>query len=210
MACTNASTITTDLVIEKAVRGMHPDGSDHYEIFKFRGMSSELSETQLEHHYVSSMSRAFYPSGIVEEGPSAAEPIELQRVAATAFSRPGEFAIGGDGARARRLATADRLPFVKSVRGRYFGWAAVNIPAVLQAGTVGAGHVQLSNPTGAVSGPMTNARLYGIFRGKVSDHTGSGAASVNLVPCHGTLDGEHDLHCDGIKAPDPFLTGAMV
>jgi hypothetical protein len=205
MACTNADTIYTDLVVEKAVKGLHPDGSEHYELFKFSGMSGELAEDSLEHHYVSSMSRAFYPSLTVEHGHAVENVTELDRVAATKFAHPGEFDILGDGPRANRIAAAPRLPFVKSVRGRYFGWAAVNLDAVLAAGTVGAGMVQLSNPTSAVSKEATNARLYGLFRGKLSDHSGSGIAEMNIVPCHGTVDGEHDLHADGTCLPDPFL-----
>jgi hypothetical protein len=204
MACTNQTTIWTDLVIEKAIRGMHPDGTDHFEIYRFSGMSSALSESQLEHHYLSLTQRPFYPSGRVEEGPWVAAPIELERVAATTFARTRAYEIDGDGERAERMASSS-MPFVTSVRGRYHGWAAVNLQSVLDQGTVLARDVQLANPTDPVAGPLTNARLYGIFRGKLSDHTGDGVVDVNTIRCHGTVDGEHDLHCDGTKLADPFM-----
>jgi hypothetical protein len=203
MACTNRATVFTDLVIEKALDGLHPDGSPHYEIFKFAGASTPLGPATFQHHYVSLGGRRFYPSGEVENGEPEVVPIELQRVAETRFTRIGDLDLLGDGPRAEALRT-EELPFVDTVRGRYSGWASVDLDRVAESGRVGAGSVQLSSPTHPVAGPMTNARLFGTFRGKVSDWAGSGRIQLNAIPCHGTVDGEHDLLCDGSEVDDRF------
>jgi hypothetical protein len=203
LASTNVKTFATDLTIEKELKGLHADGTPHYEIFPFRGISVEYEGNLVEHNYLSETIRAFYPSGIVEKGAAAGVPVSLARVAATALARQGEVEIQGDGERADRLRAAP-MPFVQSVRGRFFGWAAANLEAILEAGIVGAGHVQLSNPTDPVAGPMTNAKLYGTFRGKSGDYTGAGRMTLNAIKCHGTPDGHVDLHADGTGMPDPF------
>lgn len=201
MACTNTRTFMTDLVIEKALEDLHPDGSTHYEIFKFKGFSFRLTERVQEHHYESLTMRRFYPSGIVEEGDSVMIPVPLARIAGTETTGSLRYTVEGEGARADRIRDAG---FVHTVRGRYFGWAAINLDAVLSTGRVAPGFVQLSNPTDPIAGPMTNTRLYGTFRGKIGDLTGDGVLDVNTTPCHGTEDGEHDLHCDGSRVEDPF------
>lgn len=206
MACTNQSTFMTDLVIEKALEELHADGSTHYEIFKFKGFSFRLTDRVQEHHYESLTMRRFYPSGIVEDGDSVLISVPLARIAGTETDgtptgTTASYTVDGDGPRAERIRDGG---FVRTVRGRYFGWAAINLDAVFSTGRVAPGFVQLANPTDPIAGPMTNTRLYGTFRGKIGDVTGDGILDVNTIPCHGTVDGEHDLHCDGSKVDDPF------
>ncbi|MEM9555985.1 MAG: PBS lyase [Acidobacteriota bacterium] len=204
MACTNRATFDSTLVIEKALDDLHPDGSTHYEVFLFKGISYELEPNKLfEHHYESVQTRPFYPSGTVEVGKSIPVAVPLARVAGTSIDNPIDpRACIGEGARADRMRDQG---WVTTVRGRYSGWASVNLDTVLETNFVPPGAVQLSNPTHPVAGPMTNAVLFGTFRGKISDHTGTGALDINTIPCHGTVDGEHDLHCDGAAVQDPFL-----
>jgi hypothetical protein len=206
LACTNQSTIRTDLVIEKRLEGLHLDGSAHFELFKFRGLTAELGNDRFEHTYQSLSNRRFYPSGVVEDGWAVEVPVELARIAVTEIPAKTEAAVVGSGPRAKRLKRSER-PFVQSVRGRYSGWASVNLDRILSEGEVRAGTVQLSTPTDPIAGPMTNARLFGIFRGTLGNQTGEGdQADLNAIPCHGTVDGVHDLHMDGTQTPDPFAS----
>lgn len=196
LASTNVDTIRTDLTIEKRIAGYHEDGSPYLEIYPFRGTSVSYGGNHLEHTYLSETLRPYYPSGIVEQGEPVNVPIALNRIAMTSLAKQGEFDIGGTGARADRLRSAE-APFVKSVRGRYFGWAAVNLEAVLEAGEVQAGQIQLANPTDPVAGERTNARLYGTFRGKAGDYTGAGRQmTLNSEKCHGRPDGSIDVLTD--------------
>ncbi|MFJ6573602.1 HEAT repeat domain-containing protein [Streptomyces sp. NPDC091292] len=192
LASTNVETIRTDLTVEKELMGLNADGSPHYEIFPFRGLSVEYDGRNLEHNYLSETLRPFYPSGFVGKGEMVEVPVSLGRIALTTLAGKGEVAIHGDGARAQRLQAAD-MPFVESVRGRYYGWAAVNLDRTFDRGTVGAGDVQLSNPTDPIAGPMTNAKLYGTFRGKSGDYTGAGRYTLNSIKCHGRPDGRIDV-----------------
>lgn len=198
LASTNVATIRTDLTVEKELAGLHADGSLHHEIYPFRGISVEYAGNHLEHNYLSETLRPFYPSGLVDVGEAVNVPVSLARVAITALAGKGEVAIHGDGPRADRLRNAE-MPFVQSVRGRFFGWAAVNLPAVFDAGAVTAGHVQLSNPTDPVAGPMTNAKLYGTFRGKSGDYTGAGRMTLNARKCHGRPDGSIETVTGGAE-----------
>jgi hypothetical protein len=198
LACTNVDTFRTELTIEKELKGLHADGSAHYEIFPFRGLSVEYDGNNLEHNYLSSTLRPFHPSGFVGKGEKVDVPVSLERVALTNLADQGDVEIHGSGARADRLRAAP-MPFVQSVRGRYCGWAAVNLEHAFDNGTVGAGDVQLSNPTDPIAGPMTNAKLYGMFRGKSGDYTGKGRYTLNAIKCHGRPDGTIDVAENGAE-----------
>ncbi|ANW22592.1 hypothetical protein [Streptomyces clavuligerus] len=193
LASTNVRTIRTDLTVEKELKGLNADGSCHYEIFPFRGLSVEYDAKNLEHNYLSETLRPFYPSGFVGKGEMVEVPVSLGRIALTSLASKGEVTIHGSGPRADRLREAD-MPFVQSVRGRYYGWAAVNLDRTFDRGIVGAGDVQLSNPTDPIAGPMTNAKLYGTFRGKSGDYHGTaGRYTLNSIKCHGRPDGLIDV-----------------
>lgn len=192
LASTNTETIRTDLTVEKELKGLNEDGSCHYEIFPFRGLSVDYDGGHLEHNYLSETLRPFYPSGFVGQGEAVMVPVALGRIALTSLARKGEVTIHGSGPRADRMRAAE-LSFVESVRGRYYGWASVNLDRVFDRGVVGAGDVQLANPTDPIAGPMTNAKLYGTFRGKSGDFTGAGQYTLNAIKCHGRPDGTIDV-----------------
>lgn len=202
-ACTNADTIHSNLVIEKALYGLHEDGSCHYEVFPFRGTSVEYSGSMMEHTYQSETIRPFYPSGIVEEGPSIGIPVTLARVAITSLADPfTDWTLHGE-ERAEKLRNHEH-PFVESVRGRFAGWAASNMEAIEEEGKVRAGHVQLSSTCHEVAGPMTNTKVFGIFRGKPVDVSGNGRIGINTYKAHGDASGKMDYAADGTMAPDPY------
>jgi hypothetical protein len=200
-ACTNADTIHTSLVIEKALKGLHKDGSTHYEVFPFRGTSVEYANGFMEHTYLSQTIRPFYPSGVVEHGPSILIPVSLARVAMTNIADIGDWTLHGE-ERAAKLRQHER-PFVVSVRGRFSGWAASNMPRIDEEG-VKAGLVQLSDTCHEIAGPMTNTKVFGIFRGKPADINGNGRISINGYKAHGDAAGRMDYFADGTMSPDPL------
>ena len=106
MACTNANTVMEDLVIEKCLSGLHPDQSDHYEIFKFKGLSNQISDRFYQHQYESLMMRRFYPSLHVEQGVSISVPVSLQRVAVTEFDSASNYQVLDIGPRSARLRSS--------------------------------------------------------------------------------------------------------
>lgn len=200
-ACTNADTIATNLVIEKALEGLHKDGSTHYEVFPFRGTSVAYADRLMEHTYMSETIRPFYSSGVVEDGPSVGIPVSLLRVAVTNIADSGEWTLHGQ-ERAAKLRNHEH-PFVTSVRGRFAGWAASNMDRITEEG-VRAGLVQLSSTCHEIAGPMTNTKVFGIFRGKPADLSGNGRLSLNGYRAHGDANGTMDFFADGSMAPDPL------
>lgn len=219
MACTLAETFDTDLVIEKRIKGYHPDGSDHYEIYGFRGFTTAPAAGLTHHVYECQSRHTFYPSGKLEDG--SIEPIGdvgvvLNRVALPAFA-PAELPI-------MPLPRRDNLPtmpplriplpplkperasrIVQSVRGRYMGAAFVNVDRLLANGMrIGAGEVQLSSLHHPVVGKLTNTFLFGTFKGKLSDLNDDGMLDINTERCHGTLDAKLDYRLRGTPNPDPF------
>jgi hypothetical protein len=193
MACTREDSFENELVIEKRLEHFHPDGSDHYEIFKFRGFSHALDAQTMHHQYESFTNHTFYPSGLVEDTSKGAVGdmyVTLARVAATIRVRDA-----GDPAR----------EVIHSVRGRYMGWAYVDLARIVGAGmNIGAGQAQLASLHHREHGHLTNTFLFGSFKGKLSDLDGDGLLDVNTEICHGTTDGELDYHADGSGRGDPY------
>lgn len=193
MACTRDDTFERALVIEKRLKGFHPDNTDHYEIFKFRGFSHSLDAQTMHHQYESFTNHTFYPSGLVEDESKGAVDdmfVTLARVAATI--------------RVPDLSNPNR-DVVHSVRGRYMGWAYVDLARVVASGmTVGAGEAQLSSLHHRKFGHLTNTFLFGSFKGKLSDLDGDGVLDVNTEVCHGNLDGDLDYFADGSGRGDPY------
>jgi len=193
MACTCQDSFDTDLVIEKKISRYHPDGTDHYEIYKFRGFSQEIAPNVRLHNYQSQSSHPFYPSGKTED--ISVEPINdlliiLNRVAESIM-------IPCPGIPGKRI--------VQSVRGRYQGPAYVNLNRIMSNGMqIGAGEVQLSDPHHPIAGQLTNTFLFGTFKGKISDLNGDGYLDLNTEKCHGTPSGELDYSLTLKPNPDPF------
>lgn len=100
---------------------------------------------------------------------------------------------------------------VRSVRGRFSGWAYTDLGRFAASGSVEPGTVQLTSPTDPSIGGRTNTLLHGTFRGKLADHDRDGRYDINTIPCHATLTGELDLDCDGQPDSDPYISvGAAV
>ncbi|HBW51748.1 MAG TPA: hypothetical protein DEF47_17790, partial [Herpetosiphon sp.] len=86
--------------------------------------------------------------------------------------------------------------------------AHTDLNRYLETGIIAPGSVQLVSTADPVVGKMANTVIYGTFRGKLGDLTGDGKLNVNLIPCHGTINGELDLNCDGIADEDPRIPRA--
>jgi hypothetical protein len=217
LACTNLETFMDKLVIEKCMEGYHPDGSDHYEIFNFTGVSWKSGEGTTQHRYESTTARSFYRSGRVEDKTMPVDtdvPVILNRAAEASGAalqfRPWELVTPAREALSTGPITDARGikllngRVVKTVGGQFFGWANTSLDHFAANGKVMPGTVQLSSPSHPATAGLTNTYLCGTFRGKIGDFDGDGLLDVNLIPCHGTVDGELDYHADGSRAPDPF------
>ena len=86
------------------------------------------------------------------------------------------------------------------VRGRFQGWAYVNLKRVVENGGsfLFPGNSILSTLHHPEVGPLTNTFLTGTFKGKVLDWDGDGKLDLNYLPSYATRDGEIDSNLDGI------------
>lgn len=193
MACTMEKSFESDLIIEKCISGYHSDGSNHYEGYKFRGFTTQLSDAVAYHQYDGEGRHTFYPSGKVED--SSQPPfddmiVNMNRAALTVR-------VGDPDSPSKRI--------VQSVRGRYMGSAFINPGRIIANGMViGPGEVQLCNANHPGAGMLTNTHLAGTFRGKLSDLDGDGFLDVNTEACHVTTAGLLDADLDGTADDDPF------
>jgi hypothetical protein len=207
MACTVENTFNTDLVIEKKIAKYYLDEKDHYEIYKFGGLTQELDKHIAHHQYQCISRHAFFPSGKV--GDISVDPIYdldviLNRVANTVTMLTSTIQV--------QQTTKPLYPqeavssqrdqpskIVRSVRGKYMGFGYANLNQIIaNEMKIGPGEVQLSNPHHPVVGALTNTFLFGTFKGKLSDLDDDGYLDINTEPCHGTLNGELDTNLDGV------------
>jgi hypothetical protein len=203
MACTRDETFMSRLTIEKRYAGLHPDGSDHYEIYPFVGKSWHSSELDVEHRYVTKTRRPFYFSGRVEENPGHAK--ELDMIAARVAQTTGRLLqVYNHEAGAEVQGHSVERRVVSHVKGQYFGWAHASLTHYVEHGDILPGTVQLISPTDPELFPLVNCYICGTFRGKLADHNGDGLLDVNEVICHGSEDGKLDYRGDGAFAADPF------
>ncbi|TCP24468.1 HEAT repeat protein [Scopulibacillus darangshiensis] len=210
LACTNTDTFLTNLVIEKEIKNYNTDGSNHYEPFMFRGMSYEANKYLYKHVYQSNTTRPLYTKGKVkekEDNPYLIN-VELQRTAFTELMYPDEENISFssiNGTMTKRGEKLKKRGFVRSVRGKFSGWAYTDLNRFMKTGEVKPGTVQLTNTTDAVNGHLANTIVYGTFRGKSGDFNHEGRINLNSIPCHATEDGLLDLDLDGVADKDPFV-----
>ncbi|MES0030398.1 HEAT repeat domain-containing protein [Mesorhizobium sp. M0040] len=203
MACTREASFRSQLVIEKKIKSYHPDGSDHFEIFNFSGMSVDISERMHHHLYQARSAHSFYLSGKVEDTSAPVIPdvaSVLERVAITLTASVGE--------KLERLSPGRPGPsnYVKSVRGRYMGFAYVNLARVIQNGmSIGPGEVQLVDPHHPIAGPLANVLLFGSFKGLIARSPGlPDILNLNTEPAHATEQGLLDFGLVGEPNPDPY------
>ncbi|MGO4565868.1 hypothetical protein AB4Z52_12530 [Rhizobium sp. 2YAF20] len=202
MACTCARTFEHELIIEKRMKEYHCDKSDHYEIYKFRGITFQPTKYVRHHIYSGIGAHTFYPSGKVED--CSVPPIDdakasLIRIAETVQIQ--EPVAIPDTDRTRALAGN----IVESVRGRYTGTAYVDVGRLIRQNMkLGPGDVQLTDLHHPFTGPLTNTFLWGTFKGKLSDLNGDGFLDINTERCHSTLDGKLDYLLNGTPNADPY------
>ncbi|GET41980.1 HEAT repeat domain-containing protein [Microseira wollei] len=213
MACTVEKTFNTDLVIEKKIAKYYLSEKEHYEIYKFGGLTQELDK-HIAHHQYQCMSRhTFFPSGKV--GDISVEPIDdldviLNRVAETEAISTSTIQVN----LATKAAYPEASPssqrtqpskIVRSVRGKYMGFGYANLKQIISNEMkIGPGEVQLSSPHHPVVGALTNTFLFGTFKGKLSDLDDDGYLDINTEPCHGTVNGELDYGLTLKPNPNPF------
>jgi hypothetical protein len=198
MALVRGTSFQNEIILEKQVAGLHPDGSMHYEHFPFKGETQALGGNLHLHNYWSEIRRPFYTSGTAEvvddKHPVLVDvPMTFFRMAIT--SAPAAYRV-------------DDQPIPESVRGIFFGFGHVE-PRVLLArgGKIGVGDFQISSSLNPATGEPANTSYYGTFYGKLTDEDADGRLVTNGRDVHCDVEGRLDYHGDGTHAPDPVRPG---
>jgi len=194
LACPITQTRERRLVIAKTLKNLHEDGTDHYESFLFQGFTERPSATRGNFYFEAHARRPFYLSGRADDTSEG-----VIRDVMIPFAREGQWFLNPD-------IIVDGEPAIEYVRGRFQGWAYVNVERIQKHGGefLFPGNSVLSTLHHPVAGMKTNTFLAGSFKGKLIDWDGDGILDLNYLPAHATADGEIDSDLDGV----PDLPGA--
>ncbi|MBL4671270.1 MAG: hypothetical protein JKX81_03335 [Arenicella sp.] len=194
MACVNADTFQSNLVLEKYVGNLHADGSAHYEHFPFTGTTDKITPSLNFHNYWSQIHRPFYTSGLVEHVTERKPvitnvPMTFARLAVTA---------------AYDKYAVDDVALPESVRGVFFGYGHVEPVNLLRRGpNLRAGDFQISSRINPHTNKLANTQYVGTFFGKIRDTDEQGRLVMNARPTHCDADGKLDYDGDGSMRGDP-------
>lgn len=195
MACVRQETFSTNLVLEKLVSGLHPDGSPHFEHFPFSGRTDHRTPWLHHHNYWAQLYRPFYTSGrteLVDRRHPVIPRVPMTFCREACTLTPAKYQVNGK-------------PIPESVRGIFFGYGHI-APSVLLKNRlrIGVGDFQLSSRTNPATGKLANTYFYGTFFGKLGDWDRDGLLDVNTRPVHCDATGRLDYSGDGTMGPDPF------
>lgn len=188
MACPVTETREHTLVLSKTLKGLHSDGSDHYESFEFKGFTERKDRLQGNFYFEAHANRPFYLSGRADD---ASEGV-IENVTIP-FAREGQWFLNEN----LHIKGQNAIEFV---RGRFQGWAFVNLDRIMLNGGdfLFPGNSVLATLHHPGVAAKTNTFLAGTFKGKVLDWDGDGVLDFNYLQSHATRKGEIDSNLDGI------------
>jgi HEAT repeats len=194
-ACPIIETRDREIVISKTLKGLHEDGSEHYEAFLFRGFTEQSTPTQGNFYFETHTERPFFLSGKANDTSKGV----VERVNVP-FAREGQWFLNPNIEIKGKNA-------IEYVRGLFQGWAFVNLERIAASGGefLFPGNSVLSTLHHPEVGAKTNTFLNGRFKGKVVDWNGDGIIDLNYLPGNATAKGEIDSNNDGI-ADAPGMT----
>ena len=195
-ACPITRTREREIVIAKTLKGLHEDGSDHYEAFLFRGFTERTASDSGNFYFETHTDRPFYRSGKADDlSEGVVEHVNVP------FAREGQWFLNRD-------ICLEHGNAIEYVRGLFQGWAYVNFARIQREGgeLLFPGNSVLSTLHHPEVGSITNTFLAGSFKGKVVDWNNDGVLDLNYLQSPSTSRGEVDSDFDGI----PDVAGMSV
>jgi hypothetical protein len=187
-ACPNVETRERQLVIAKAISGLHADGSLHIDNYLFRGFTERTRPDRGNFYFESQVQRPFYLSGRADDASQGV------RDALIGFARQGCWYLDNR----FKIRGADAIRYV---RGRFQGWGYTNLQQLAGKSLeeiLRPGNGILSTLHDPVTGPLTNVFISGTFKGKLNDWDEDGYIDLNSRNVYSTVEGELDSDMDGI------------
>lgn len=187
-ACPISRTREQEIVIAKTLKGLHDDGSDHYEAFLFKGFTERTTPLSGNFYFETHTPRPFYLSGKADD---MSEGVVNDVV--IPFAREGQWFLNEN-------ISVNGKNAIEYVRGLFQGWAYVNFERIQKSGGdfLFPGNSVLSTLHHPVVGSKTNTFLVGSFKGKVVDWDNDGVLDLNYLQSPSTAKGEVDSNFDGI------------
>ncbi|HEX5876653.1 MAG TPA: hypothetical protein VFY60_18550 [Pyrinomonadaceae bacterium] len=196
LACPIMKTREKEIVISKTLKGLHADGTNHYEAFLFKGFTERTQQNSGNFYFETQTTRPFYLSGKADD---VSEGVINNVV--IPFGREGQWFLNPN-------VQIDGKNAIEYVRGLFQGWAYVNLNRIVgdSGDFMFPGNSVLSTLHHPEVGPLTNTFLFGGFKGKVVDWDNDGVLDLNYLPSYATAKGEIDSDLDG----KPDIPGMMV
>lgn len=196
LACPIMKTREKEIVISKTLKGLHADGSNHYEAFLFKGFTERSQPNSGNFYFETQTTRPFYVSGKADD---TSEGVINDVV--VPFAREGQWFLNPN-------IQIDGKNAIEYVRGLFQGWAYVNLNRIVgdSGDFMFPGNSVLSTLHHPEVGQLTNTFLFGGFKGKVVDWDNDGVLDLNYLPSYATAKGEIDSDLDG----KPDIPGMMV
>lgn len=187
LACPIMKTREKEIVISKTLKGLHEDGTDHYEAFLFKGFTDRTQPYHGNFYFETHTDRPFFKSGKADDlSEGVIEHVNVP------FAREGQWFLNPN-------IKIDGKNAIEYVRGLFQGWAYVSPNRIKEnAGDfMFPGNSVLSTLHHPEVGEITNTYLFGGFKGKVLDWDGDGVLDLNYLPSYATAKGEIDSDLDG-------------
>ena len=192
-ACPNAKTRERQLVIAKAIQGLHKDGTPHIDNYLFRGFTERTRTDRGNFYFESSVNRPFFLSGRADDTSQGVYPGHVAFMREGCWYLDNRFKIPQEG--------AEGIDAIRYVRGRFQGWGYTNVEQLRGKSIeeiLVPGNGVLSTLHDPVTGPLTNVFIAGTFKGKLNDWDGDGRIDLNSRNVYSTAEGELDTNMDGI------------
>lgn len=184
------------LMLTKRLRGFNSDGSDHWEVFRFRGLTDRTDPYKANFAFVANEERPFFLSGQIND---TSEGVLAGNVS---FLRVGQWRLDpnipvqGDAA-------------IRYVKGNFMSWGYVDLRQTIDDDNGDGDPLDAGEMLRAVvydgDKVYSNTLVAGTWKGKITDEDGDGVLDLNYPRQLVTRDGWLDLDADGV-ADEPRRT----
>ncbi len=185
-----------ELILTKRMEDYYPDGSAHYETFRFKGLTERTDRMTANFAFIANEERPFFRSGQVGDISAGVLDGDVNFLRVGQWKLDENIPIGDDYA-------------IRYVKGNFMSWGYVAAAQLLDddnrdGDPVDAGEMMRAVASDA-GGYYCNAFVAGTWKGKIADENGDGILDLNYPQSICTLAGLLDQDGNG-KADGPGVT----
>lgn len=184
------------LVLTKRLRGFNADGSDHWEVFRFRGLTERTDPHKANFAFVAHEERPFFLSGQINDTSEGVLAGDVSFLRVGQWRLDPNIPVQGDAA-------------IRYVKGNFMSWGYVDLRQTADDDDGDGDPLDAGEMLRAVvydgDKVYSNTLVAGTWKGKISDEDGDGVLDLNYPRQLVTRDGWLDLDADGV-ADEPRRT----